>query len=258
MSQTVSIIRNDLSSDNEQDDDVDFAYESSYEASSPLKPASRMDKVYVKSFAFVSLLGIHVFVSNDEGDVHLCPSRCFSRVLVIVVSMFAGLESGLLCLLLEWPMWFIIMTLPFWYCSVYTVGALVHLSIYYKKDWAFMESIIMIPLVQKYGISLKICWFIGYIIVFIIAVSALVPKSRWVILSPIFVTLLVPTLVDIKIGLFSQVLAEGVVELTRKVKDDDPMTLSKLNSITADYQFLRNTLSLFNEVSKLNLGFRKK
>ncbi|KAF2350892.1 hypothetical protein FHG87_018354, partial [Trinorchestia longiramus] len=161
----------------------------------------------------------------------------FARCLGLTVTIIASFETLFMKIYFNWPMWFLIMTLPFWYASVYSVTVYVSLSRNYKLHKYFLGQMVKLSMQGTCNINLKIFWLVLYLGIFMATVCIVIPHEWWVVLSPILLSMLIPTLMDVYMSLFSQAILESIIDLTERIIEIDEIDLEDMNVITADYMF---------------------
>lgn len=251
----MEVIRNDLSSSSFSSDDSDGSdhYAQGRRQTRSVGPsqdlgASRIDLVFKRTFFFASCLGIHVFSRNVDGKWSLDPWKVMARIVFTVICLLITVETYIAQLMYDLPLWFLIMTLPFWYVTLFSIGMYYSLSKNVAKCKVYIEHIQILKVVDSFFVNIRLLWILGYTLVFLGSVLSLIPKDWYVLIVPYGLVLTIPALLDTYTGVFIYVITYGFRDLAARTKALPFVTLQIVENISVEWLYLRDTLALHNEV----------
>ena len=249
----MEIIRNDLSRSNseynESDNNLELTHDDHKSVQSNHLRNQRIEVVFKKTFQVASLIGLHIFYQKSDGSYAPCYWKVVARILIFLFALFVCSTALYFAFLVQWGFYTFLISLPYWYNTIFCLGLYLSICNNYSTWKIYLTQMNMMKVVDNFSVNFRILWILSYTAVFMTTVLILIPPEWYFIVVPAVIICIVPAISDTYIGVFVYTISDGFKNLAKRTKNISVMNLPDIQKITFEWVYLRDILTLHNEVN---------
>ena len=204
-------------------------------------------------FICASILGIHIFRKDNDGFQVLSARKAIARAFCFMTNIVVVLEAGLSYYTQKWPVWFLVMTLPFWYVCLFNIFAYYSLSKRYALCKLLYNKMELLKTFDNFGVKVRLAWILGFTAVFIGGTLIVMPDDWYFLSIPIGISTIVPAVVDTYAGIHVHVFTTSFKNLACRVQKTKKPKVRDIEEFSLEWLYLRDTLNVYNEVKSFSV-----
>lgn len=208
-----------------------------------------MEEVYSSVFTLASIVGLHILIRNTDGTYRLSLKRILARVVAFTIALGVCCMAIIIVYRFQWGIYLLLITLPYWYNTIFCLGCYFGISRNPCQWKRYFQQMHILRATPNTFVNIRIVWIISFSFTTSCIALYELPHEWYYFTIPCLIVGIVPSVVDIYMGMLTYTIKDCHVHLVNRVKNCSKMTLKNVDHLALEWFFLRDILIMHNEVS---------